>query len=332
MRSEYGPLSIQSDEIYNLLENLYQDLKDVESSGMDGDSHRSCILEYTNQVQSLLAPVRNVPNEVLERIFNECCDINHFVVSKPSSEAVSVIRTKPTMNWDVAKDMDGYDESQLENLSFPLTTFLSRSLDHALTIKLVLNATPKLKDGSIHPSLAQLTQHSHRWQSLSFDSDDFDLRRHCFPDQKLPAFSLLEDLELIDDMQTVHNFHYDQPLPKLKTLRTTVLYPSPFKQILHLEVHEHLEGGIPALFAAIPNLLSLALVGDCQLDYRYPDSLCLVPPSMQSLTLRFCKGYKYHPSPSYSIFPYSIFPYLDASYLKALYLELVSDHSQDNGY
>ncbi|KIK59144.1 hypothetical protein GYMLUDRAFT_117023, partial [Collybiopsis luxurians FD-317 M1] len=136
------------------------DLKDVKSAGRDMEGHQSCILEYTSQFRSLLSPIRKVPEEILQHIFDDCCDVNYFVVSNTPSEA-EFLRGKPAMilsnvctrwrenaiampsiwarisfEWNCYTTIDDHDASKYEHL---LSNFLSRSLRRPLTIDLTLN-------------------------------------------------------------------------------------------------------------------------------------------------------------------------------------------------
>ncbi|KIK63434.1 hypothetical protein GYMLUDRAFT_41119 [Collybiopsis luxurians FD-317 M1] len=325
LRSEYGPASVQLDEVHRILGNLHQDLKVLESASLEIETHRSCILEYGAQIQSLLAPVRKIPNEILQQIFDECCDMNYFVVSKPSPTSVRSLRRKPAMaissvcsrwrtiafsmpqmwtgislewNWDAKDDMDDFDKLEHQNLFFPLTTFLGRSLELPLVLDFVLKATPKFPNNSLHPFMAQLERQTYRWQSLSFHSERFNLK-NLFSRYEFPHLPLLNNLGPIDDFVTIHSIGKDV-VPRLNSLGVEFFFPDavefpkfPFTQILHLELRE---------------------VGDCQVVGPPEDPQFVTFPSMRSLTVRLGK------TNPVNLFR-SIFSFLRAPLLGTLHLE-----------
>ncbi|KAE9407371.1 hypothetical protein BT96DRAFT_799091, partial [Gymnopus androsaceus JB14] len=40
------------------------------------ESRRESLRNYTIQLHSLFSPFRQVPDEILQRIFDDCCDMN----------------------------------------------------------------------------------------------------------------------------------------------------------------------------------------------------------------------------------------------------------------
>ncbi|KIK56119.1 hypothetical protein GYMLUDRAFT_174684, partial [Collybiopsis luxurians FD-317 M1] len=166
LRTESGPSSVDSLQINSILESLQQDLRDLTSSlaGLDKETHRRCILEYAAQFHSLLAPIRKFPDEILQTIFDDCCDMNYFVVTRPSQTAVISLKNKPAMvlssvcsrwrsnalslpkiwsrlsiewKWDTETGMADYDKLKHEKLFFPLSNFLCRSLEYPMTLNLI---------------------------------------------------------------------------------------------------------------------------------------------------------------------------------------------------
>ncbi|KAE9393602.1 hypothetical protein BT96DRAFT_761248, partial [Gymnopus androsaceus JB14] len=60
------------------------ELEDCEKQIKALESRRKSLREYADQLQALLSPFRKVPDEILQRVFDECCNMNHFVVDNPS--------------------------------------------------------------------------------------------------------------------------------------------------------------------------------------------------------------------------------------------------------
>ncbi|KIK63404.1 hypothetical protein GYMLUDRAFT_106225, partial [Collybiopsis luxurians FD-317 M1] len=114
--------------------------------------------EYSAQIKALTSPIRKLPNELLGRIFDECCEMNHFSVKQLPVKTACSIRAAPAMAvssvcarwrrialslpaiwsricllWDV-KAGRAYPEPEYEKSHFPTTIFLTRSLAHPLDV------------------------------------------------------------------------------------------------------------------------------------------------------------------------------------------------------
>ncbi|KAE9388657.1 hypothetical protein BT96DRAFT_980968 [Gymnopus androsaceus JB14] len=87
LRWESGPASIpKPDEVTSVLLNVQRDLEEYEKEIHElPESGRSFLAEQQNrlgeimlQAQSLLSPIRKIPDEILRRVFDDCYEKNHF--------------------------------------------------------------------------------------------------------------------------------------------------------------------------------------------------------------------------------------------------------------
>ncbi|KAE9405673.1 hypothetical protein BT96DRAFT_791375, partial [Gymnopus androsaceus JB14] len=115
------------------------------------ESRRERLREYTVQLQSLLSPIRKVPDEIVRRVFDDCCDMNHFIVAKTRTDAIRSIPalalssvcsrwrrnglsmpeiwSRISLMWNEPIHAD-HDESLLSTINI----FLNRSLQSPLTV------------------------------------------------------------------------------------------------------------------------------------------------------------------------------------------------------
>jgi hypothetical protein len=101
LRTESGPASVQRDEV---LQNIRRDLEDYEAEICHLErlrQEKERLEQYATQMQSLLSPFRQVPDELLREIFDLCGDINSFRVvdaeRRLSTRTSQALRSKPTM-------------------------------------------------------------------------------------------------------------------------------------------------------------------------------------------------------------------------------------------
>ncbi|KAF9069488.1 hypothetical protein BDP27DRAFT_1222549, partial [Rhodocollybia butyracea] len=159
LRTESGPASVQPDEVATILQNVQQDLQDYESE-IHRLKSRSIFLQaqmerlqqYASQVQSLCSPIRKVPDEILQCIFDYSCDTNEFIAlrSKPAmvlsavcsrwrrnALAMPAIWSRMSLQWEITTTLDlGSDKETDAELLFPLYNFLARSQQSPMTISL----------------------------------------------------------------------------------------------------------------------------------------------------------------------------------------------------
>ncbi|KAF9070738.1 hypothetical protein BDP27DRAFT_1220370, partial [Rhodocollybia butyracea] len=166
LRSDSGPFVSQPAEISTTLRNVQQDLTSCEDEIQRLEIRRAYLVEqrsllqvYRDHLQAFSSPVRKLPNEILQRIFDDCCDMNYFRVggrqhsymqSEPAltlssvsaqwrrnSLALSSIWSRITLSW--MYEGEDYDrETAYEKLSSILDTFLNRSRQYPLTVSLEL--------------------------------------------------------------------------------------------------------------------------------------------------------------------------------------------------
>ncbi|KAE9405668.1 hypothetical protein BT96DRAFT_790037, partial [Gymnopus androsaceus JB14] len=74
-----------------IIQNAQRELEDCEKQIKALESRRQSLLEYTVQLQSLLSPIRKVPDEILRHVFDDCCDMNRFAMTKTSTDAIRSI-------------------------------------------------------------------------------------------------------------------------------------------------------------------------------------------------------------------------------------------------
>ncbi|KAF9077384.1 hypothetical protein BDP27DRAFT_1208991, partial [Rhodocollybia butyracea] len=119
-------------------------------------SQKARLKTYAAQIQSLLSPVRTIPSEILQRIFDMSCDTNRFDVvninstSKKPAMAISSVcslwrknalsmrsiwsRITLEWRWDHAKLKAGFDENDHERILSTLADFLARSQQQPLSL------------------------------------------------------------------------------------------------------------------------------------------------------------------------------------------------------
>ncbi|KAF9070471.1 hypothetical protein BDP27DRAFT_1189336, partial [Rhodocollybia butyracea] len=111
---------------------------------------KECLEDYATQFKSLLSPFRKVPDEILQCIFDDSCDMNIFraLRSKPAMVISSVcsrwrrnalsmpaIWSRISLKWmmDVHSD---YCKDEYRKVFFPLSNLLDWSQECPLTVNL----------------------------------------------------------------------------------------------------------------------------------------------------------------------------------------------------
>ncbi|KIK70201.1 hypothetical protein GYMLUDRAFT_34693 [Collybiopsis luxurians FD-317 M1] len=288
LRSQSGPASVQRGEIASILNDIALDLEDY-----DAEIHRlkarifvletqqDRLKEYSVQIRALSSPVRKLPDELLCRIFDECCGMNCFAVNELPLKTAYSLRDVPAMaigsvcsRWrKIALSLPSIwsrislrweapvtdSEVQDGERSLLLDNLMARSLSYPLTLVIHVNRRPYTESGRLHPIIAKLIQQVHRWQCLTFFSFVFSIEE-LFLDPP-SCFPLLEFLYLYtDDMNfftertsqvkklTLEGFIHSEPFVFPSAQITHMVYALPCSQ-RHL--HTFLD--------ANPNLVSLAL-------------------------------------------------------------------------
>ncbi|KIK56120.1 hypothetical protein GYMLUDRAFT_62185 [Collybiopsis luxurians FD-317 M1] len=346
LRAESGPISAEPQQVNLILESLEQDLKDVEREIVS--SHRSCILEYANKLRCLLSPIRKIPNEILQVIFDICCYTNHFLLAKPSATDTPNSRYKPAMvlssvcsrwrrnafalpkiwsrlslEWEWYEEgLDSVDAKVLalqEKLSSLLSNFFRRSLDHPMIIYLAFQASPLLQNNSFHPILELVAEQTYRWQKVSFYSEWCDLKDFFAHNSDPLRFPLLEDIRFSLD-QCELEFFVDRT-PKLTALRLPFSAGWPenydFRQIRHLEQSPYRIDLVKS-FEILPNLVSLVVAECYEGGSPTLDWICSPFSPLRNLTVRHGGISKVYLEPGYSVFPFFNFPSLEKLHLEPI--------------
>ncbi|KAF9069777.1 hypothetical protein BDP27DRAFT_1363117 [Rhodocollybia butyracea] len=199
LRSDSGPASVQPDEITSILQNARRDLDDYDREIHRLESRRMVLIaekertrDIMEHIQSLLVPIRKLPDEILGCIFDECCDMNYFrsIGVDPPVDPIGRLKNKPALvlisvcsRWRriglslpqiwsriwlaMTMERDGVslwtiDQSYYEHPAETLTLFVERSKQHPLTI--AINAV----NNDIPP--AELT-----FSFWSFRSEDLNI-------------------------------------------------------------------------------------------------------------------------------------------------------------
>jgi hypothetical protein len=98
LRTEFGPASVQPEEVASL---LLEDYKTEISRLTDLIQEQEHLEQYATQLQSLLSPIRKVHDEILRHISDDCCEMNSFrivdsYIRLPMHTSQS-LRRKPAM-------------------------------------------------------------------------------------------------------------------------------------------------------------------------------------------------------------------------------------------
>ncbi|KAF9070045.1 hypothetical protein BDP27DRAFT_1183015, partial [Rhodocollybia butyracea] len=114
-------------------------------------AQRDNLKQYASEVQSLLSPARKVPDEILQCIFDDCCDTNNFEAfrNKPVIAISSVctrwrrnalsmpaLWSRITLRWEVCEDTNNYPKTDHSKLFALLSKVLERSQQWPMTISL----------------------------------------------------------------------------------------------------------------------------------------------------------------------------------------------------
>ncbi|KIK70200.1 hypothetical protein GYMLUDRAFT_546672 [Collybiopsis luxurians FD-317 M1] len=102
--SQSGPASVQPGEIASIVNNIELDLVDY-----DAEIHRlktrmslfetqqERLREFSVQIRALNSPIRKLPDELLCRIFDECCGMNSFAINELPAKNTYSFKDAPAM-------------------------------------------------------------------------------------------------------------------------------------------------------------------------------------------------------------------------------------------
>ncbi|KAF9045634.1 hypothetical protein BDP27DRAFT_1346595 [Rhodocollybia butyracea] len=323
LRNEAGPASVQPDEV-------------------------TSTSRYATRLRSLLSPFRKVPDEILRRIFDDCCDMNSFRVVHPRNwlpvHTSQALRSKPalvissvcsrwrrnalsmpviwsriSLYWDI--QAAEYCKDEHAEMFFPLSNFLDRSQQCPMTVNLEIDDYPFSTPGVLHPLLEQLFVQIVRWQGFSFDYMEYSFQKllDCdrIPSAAFPVLSKLCITDYVDDNDLVP---FLDTAPNLQSLRLRDVFdgvPRVFKnysQLSHLDFCPRWTD-IQNLFEICPNLSSLRiteLLRDCN---AVGSTMIICSSRLETLAVRR-GGW-----PSNSSADRLVFPLLNLPSLKTLHLE-----------
>ncbi|KAE9402617.1 hypothetical protein BT96DRAFT_991058 [Gymnopus androsaceus JB14] len=200
-----------------------------------------------------------VPDEILQRVFDDCCNMNHFVVDNPSRTAGSYQTDTCTGSqyclFTVAEDglampsiwsnisllcvgqavEEDYEDLDSDGILSTMDIFLNRGLQHPMTV--IIELTDDFDNH--YPALTLLIPHMHRWRSFT-DRSRFYQKDYFLHTLTSPNFPLLEELEIADANEG--DLDIFSSAPKLKKLSLDIipsgsLELSVFSRLTHLELY-----------------------------------------------------------------------------------------------
>ncbi|KAF9032083.1 hypothetical protein BDP27DRAFT_1348742 [Rhodocollybia butyracea] len=354
LRTEFGPASIQPDDVASVLQDIQRDLEDYEAEISRLErlrQEKERLQEYATQLRYLLSPFRKVPDELLREIFDLSCDMNTFRVVNPGKRlpmhtyqalgskpamvissvcsrwrrnalSMPVIWSRISLQWKLDSQDDGYEDEDTE-VFFPLSNFLDRSKQCSMTVNLDIHGDPFLKPKVLHPSLEKLFGQITRWKDLSFNSDYYDVQELLDCDRissaSFPVLSILHTSACVDE-KNIGPFLGAAPnlrsLSLASTLRDVPENFSYSSQLSHLDFVPD-KYHIPNLFDRCPRLFSLRIT---EWLYRNSENHKMIISSSRLEILTVRHGCYWADDASDSVFPFFRLPSLKALHLEPFML------------
>ncbi|KIK54723.1 hypothetical protein GYMLUDRAFT_48435 [Collybiopsis luxurians FD-317 M1] len=256
--------------------------------------------EHKMKLQSLLSPVRKIPNETLSRIFEYVCKENLFQdhpwpedsdnkgkISPPTELSGPAITYLPTMaissvcaRWrELALSLPSlWSQLKLEiftafqqeespvSLIATLEIYLERSGDWPLAIALNIRGDTT---GDIPSALVHILPHTHRWKRFKYSGEHTLTDFHILSNFRFP---LLSRLELEADSKGIPSRDLDrfEHAPKLRFLSTDQWFPCkiPYDQLRLLSIGTHSRADMEQVLRSCPLLISLELYSQSDLDFE----------------------------------------------------------------
>ncbi|KAE9396703.1 hypothetical protein BT96DRAFT_921967 [Gymnopus androsaceus JB14] len=216
---------------------------------------------------SLMAPIRKLPTELLDHIFEFCCcdeasdffpfandlvDAPTFTLSSVCAQWREIILPNPKFWANLSLHLDP-SMGEKYDMQTPVGLHLLRSKQYPLTLQIHLVSHE-------HPLLPTLIEHSQRWKSVSFHCFHFSER--FWPSlTSLGQLTILKHLEI--DSRRIPHLYLVQEAPSLRSLSLTYVPSSqlsgkfPWKQITHLELNAVHSGSVFRALESCPNLHSV---------------------------------------------------------------------------
>ncbi|KAJ3861839.1 hypothetical protein EV359DRAFT_66143 [Lentinula novae-zelandiae] len=161
----------------------YSDKTAILRTKYEGDIHRIQLRllglkSYTENLSTLLAPIRRVPMDVLLHIFVLGCTQDDVNAKNSTALTISAVctcwrqltKSQSTIWANFQIRLEEYEEPsapEVAQLVFRVNLYLARSRSYPLTLRIL---PEKSRD---HPALKLIAQESQRWKHLSFGGDDF---------------------------------------------------------------------------------------------------------------------------------------------------------------
>lgn len=329
LRWESGPTSIPDHgEIIPIIENARRELAECEAQIKALESRRDSLRIYTNQLQALFSPVRKIPGEILQHIFDDCCDVAvvqpptaHMLTGNRPAMALSGVCSRWRRNalslpaiWSRISVVCVHQNPKLIDI------FLDRALQHPLTVSIELKGPYR----RYQDVLTRLFNSTNRWYSFTFKSRSFglgDLFSACNPSLVQYDFPLLEFLHILDANSPQHLDFFFHKARKLKKLMIPLIHANEslsehtlFGQLTCLEFCRPFNSYIQTLVDSGHRLVSLKT----EESVHIVDNDRAVPMSPTPCSTIHTLTIRHHAVQRTGC---SIFPYLTLPVLKTIHLE-----------
>ncbi|KAE9408336.1 hypothetical protein BT96DRAFT_849478 [Gymnopus androsaceus JB14] len=280
-------------EVEAMLFLAYQDGKDYEAELIRLRSHITHIetqqvrLEnHRRQLQSLISPLRKLPNETLAHIFEYTCEKNllqdfpwHDDGSPPPTKLSSLVITYlPAMaisavcsRWrqlalsypSLWSNLDVEICMTLKHWSDGFISMLDRYLqvsgNSPLNLTLNIQGQPQRNEPF---ALVRLARHAHRWKTFKYMGEHTLTDYRILSDLRYPILTDLE-LEAQDEGISSTDLNRFQHAPNLRALNTYDLVPSaiPYHQLQWANFKIFSHSDMEDILRKCPSLTSLKLAG-----------------------------------------------------------------------
>ena len=198
---------------------------------------RKPLCKFINEQNTILAPIRRLPAEILIEIFMLCmdCDRSSFSPERSPLLVGQVCRGWRQVALSTQKLWSSITVTSYRPSSAKAKLWISRAGSTPLTIRLASGAPEFCNVEKMHPAIVVLVQHCDRWRHL-------DLRIH---DLGVPCLSSIKHrlpwLESLQILNCTHNLDIFEVAPRLRSL---ILGPhiklkAPWHQLTELDAHAH---------------------------------------------------------------------------------------------
>ncbi|KAJ3871854.1 hypothetical protein F5051DRAFT_382948 [Lentinula edodes] len=275
LRCEDAVSSARASEVSSVLVNLEKDIEDcsVEIARLQAqirsqNTKRDFLHHVKQWGQSILAPVRRLPNEILHEIFAYCMLDDTFTVAKDfgMSRQPAWVLSSICSKWrkialsckplwsNICLDFKASHESS-QHAFHALSRLLDQSYPHTVDVSIIgfSNAHSRLWDC--------LALHAHRWKHAEFEDVNGLFQDPMWSTLRLPALESLTLNEYGRDLPLDLEAFRHAPLLRKADLRGVLpdsLLLFPWCQLTHLELNRFKVPVFPAL-SACTNLEGLKI-------------------------------------------------------------------------